>query len=60
MAGEVAQRPSPSMDQMRAATPQEDWWPRFVREALGKESTSQAGADNGLIPSFTYQELASG
>jgi hypothetical protein len=60
MAGEVAQRPSPSMDQMRATTPQEDWWPRFVREALGKESTSQAGADNGLIPSFTYQELASG
>jgi hypothetical protein len=48
------------MDRSKETTPQQDWWPRFVKDALGKESTSQAGADNGLIPTFTYQELASG
>ena len=49
---EIASRPSPTMEARAKTTPQTDWWPEFVREALGKESTSAAGADNGLIPTF--------
>ena len=47
---ELAARPSVTMEARSRTTPQEDWWPRFVRDVLGKESTTQAGADNGLIP----------
>lgn len=55
---EIAGRPSPTLEARARTTPQEDWWPRFVRDALGKESTSKAGADNGLVPDF--ESVASG
>ncbi len=57
-AKEIASRPSPTMELRRSWTPQVDWWPRFVRDVLGKESTSNAGADNGLVPNF--ESIASG
>lgn len=49
-AAEIARRPSPSMEARAQTTPQEDWWPRLVRDALGKESTSRAGTESGIIP----------
>jgi hypothetical protein len=55
---EIADRQSPTMARRAAETPQVDWWPEFVREMLKKESTSQAGADNGLVPKF--KSVASG
>ncbi len=58
LARDVAARPSPTMELRRVTTPQEDWWPRFVRDVLGRESTSTAGADNGLVPDF--ESIASG
>lgn len=57
-ANDIATRPSPSLEARTATTPQVDWWPRFVRDVLGKESTSTAGADNPLIPKF--ESAASG
>ena len=49
---EIAKRPSPTFEARAKTTPQVDWWPRIVRDVLGKESTSQAGADNAIIPTF--------
>lgn len=57
-ANDIATRPSPSLEARAATTPQTDWWPRFVRDVLGKDSTSQAGADNPIIPKF--ETVASG
>jgi hypothetical protein len=51
-AREIAARPSPTMEKMAKTTPQTDWWPRFVRDVLGKESSSGSGAGDGLIPKF--------
>ena len=51
-ANDIATRPSPSLEARAATTPQTDWWPSFVRDVLGKDSTSHAGADNPLIPKF--------
>jgi len=55
---EIAARPSPTLDARATTTPQTDWWPAIVRDALGKESTSTAGADNALVP--TFDKVASG
>jgi hypothetical protein len=55
---EIAALPRPTLDARARTTPQTDWWPDFVREVLGKESTSQAGSENRLIPSFS--SVASG
>jgi hypothetical protein len=49
---EISQRPSPSIEARIGSTPQTDWWPRFVKDALGKESTTKVQGDNALIPSF--------
>lgn len=57
-AQEIADRTSPSLQARAGSTPQTDWWPDFVRDALGKESTSRAGTENHLIP--TFKEIASG
>jgi hypothetical protein len=53
-AKEIAAMDKPTIDQRALLTPQSDWWPDFVRDALGKESTSHAGDENRLIPKFTY------
>ncbi len=53
-AREIASLPRPTIDERALTTPQTDWWPDFVKDALGKESTSSAGADSRLIPTFTY------
>ncbi len=53
LAQEIADRHSPALEARRAQAAQEDWWPRLVRDVLGHESTSTAGADNPLIPRFT-------
>lgn len=58
LAADIAARPSPSLEARTQTTPQEDWWPRFVRDVLGHDSTSVAGADNPLIPKF--ETVASG
>lgn len=55
---EIAGRASPTIEARIKTTPQLDWWPRLVRDALKKESTSTAGADNGLVP--TFESTASG
>jgi len=55
---EIAGRTSPTMEARAKTTPQVDWWPRFVLDSLGKESTSQAGAENALVPNF--KSVASG
>jgi len=49
---EIAGRPSPIMEARAAGSPQVDWWPDFVRDALGKESTSVAGTSNAIVPTF--------
>ncbi len=49
---EIASRPSPTMEARARTTPQADWWPDYVRDVLGKESTSKAGITNALIPVF--------
>lgn len=51
-AKEIANRRTPTFEQRAKTTPQEDWWDRFVRDALGKPSTSDAGSDSGLIPTI--------
>ena len=42
----IQARSSPSMERMARTTPQENWWPRFVQDVLGKESTACAVAEN--------------
>jgi len=54
-AAQIAVKDNPSIHERSKLTPQVDWWPEYVRDALGKDSTSNAGAENGLIPTFTYQ-----
>ncbi|AIE86465.1 hypothetical protein [Fimbriimonas ginsengisoli] len=49
---EIAGRASPTLEAKIKSTPQVDWWPDYVRDALGKESTSRAGTDNALVPTF--------
>lgn len=51
-AGEIIARPTPSLETRSKLTAQEDWWPRYVQDVLGKPSTSVAGADNPVIPKF--------
>jgi len=51
---EIAAMDNPSIRERSKLTPQSDWWPSYVRDALGKESTSTAGSGNGLVPTFTY------
>jgi hypothetical protein len=51
-AARVIDLPTPTLDSRRLTTPQEDWWPRFVRDVLGKDSTSIAGAENPLVPRY--------
>lgn len=55
---EIAARPSPTMEARAKANPQIDWWPDYVRGALGKESTSKAGTHNAIVP--TFESVASG
>ena len=55
---EIAGRSSASIDARSKLTPQEDWWPRFAKDVTGRESTSNAGTKNRLIP--TFKEIASG
>jgi hypothetical protein len=55
---EIAGRASPTIEARIKLAEQTDWWPRIVRDALGKESTSRAGADNGLVP--TFESVSSG
>lgn len=50
----IAAMDNPSIRERSTLTPQDDWWPMFVRDILGKESTSSAGAENGLVPTFSY------
>ena len=59
-AAEIAAKDNPSIQARSQLSPQTDWWPDYVRDALGKESTSKAGAQNGLVPTFTYAASASG
>jgi hypothetical protein len=55
---EIARQPSPTLIARSALTPQEDWWPRFVRETLGHESGSITGVENAIIPRM--ETVASG
>jgi hypothetical protein len=55
---EIAGRPSPTMEARAQTTPQTDWWPAYVRDVLGKESTSTVQGDNAVVPKF--ESLASG
>lgn len=57
-AQEIAARPSPTLQTRAAMTPQVDWWPRFVKEALGKDNASSAGAQDPRSP--TFQASSSG
>ena len=57
-AGEIIAKPTPSLDERSRLAPQEDWWPRYVQDVLGRPSTSVAGADNPVIPKF--ETVASG
>ncbi len=57
---EIAAMDNPSIRERSKLTPQEDWWPRYVKDALGKESTSKAGSENGLVPTFTYASSGEG
>jgi hypothetical protein len=57
-AKEIGGRSSPSIEARIGTSPQTDWWPSYVRDALGKESTSQAGSDKKSIPEF--ESIASG
>lgn len=47
LAQEISQKPKPSIDERARTTPQVNWWPQFVREALGKESTAISGREPG-------------
>jgi len=53
-AAEIAKKDNPSIRERSKLAPQDDWWPQYVRDVLGKESTSTAGAENGLVPTFSY------
>jgi hypothetical protein len=41
----AGRRPTPALDAFAQTTPQEDWWPQFVRDVLGRDSTSTATID---------------
>jgi hypothetical protein len=45
LAKEAARKPTPTLEARAKTALQEDWWPRFVKNALGKESASPAGVD---------------
>lgn len=47
LAAQIREKPSPTTQARAATTTQIDWWPRFVRDTLGKESSSQAGVNTG-------------
>jgi hypothetical protein len=53
-AAQLSARASPTLTARATQAPQIDWWPEFVRAALGKESTSRPVAAN------TANALASG
>ena len=55
---EIAGRESPTFEARKAGSPQVDWWPSFVRDVLGKESTAKVATDNAVLPKF--ESLASG
>ena len=50
----IAAMDNPSIRERAKLTPQTDWWPNLVQTALHKTSTSTAGAENGLVPTFSY------
>src|SRR5471030_2823949 len=54
-ASQIALKGNPSIYERSKLTPQIDWWADYVREVLGKESTSTAGTENALVPKFSYQ-----
>jgi hypothetical protein len=47
-------RPSPTVEAGKQTAEQVDWWPEFVRDALGKETTSE------LVTGLSTYSLASG
>ena len=51
---QIAAMDNPSIRERAQLTPQIDWWPDIVQTALHKPSTSTAGAENGLVPTFSY------
>lgn len=55
---EIAGRESPTFEARKATTPQVDWWPQIVRDALGKDSSARVVSDNAVVPKF--ESLASG
>jgi len=57
-AREAAARPSPAMESRARSTPQVDWWPRFVRDVLRRESSSRSGTAHAIVPDF--ETIASG
>lgn len=44
-ANEIISKPTPTFEARKLQSTQIDWWPRFVKDVLGKESTSSAGVD---------------
>ncbi len=58
MGREIAGRPSPTIEARVKLAEQTDWWPRFVKDSLGKESTSKVLGDNAVVPKF--EKIASG
>jgi hypothetical protein len=57
-ASEIGALPAPSIAARARTAAQVDWWPAFVHEVLGKESTSTAGIQHRPIPEAV--SLASG
>jgi hypothetical protein len=55
---EIAGRPSPLLKARAQNTPQEDWWPRYVQDVLGRDTTSCAGLQSPKSP--TFQASSSG
>lgn len=51
-AKEIHEKTWAALDQYRARAPQENWWPAFVRVALGKESAVEGRGDLGPINVF--------
>jgi hypothetical protein len=58
MGRDIAARVSPSLLERAKLAPQEDWWPRFVEDVLGRPSTAREDTSNRIIPSFV--SIASG
>lgn len=52
-AHEVHEKTWAALDQHRGREPQENWWPAFVRKALGKESVVAEKRDLGPINVFS-------